>query len=750
MATLILGSVGSALGGPLGGFAGAAIGGLIDNLVLFPLLFPKPTIEGPRIDDRSIQVASEGSDSKWVIGGLNRIAGTVRWKSDLKEVKTTKKVGGIFGGGQKITSYSYFVDVAIHICDTDDLPGSKVFDVSKVWAMSKVIYDEGPTTEYESITFYLGDQTDADPLIESAEGTGKTPSFKKTCYAVIKNLALANYGNQLPLMTFLVRQNPVLHLSEAVELILGRYGYDSADYDVSSLTDCFNGMAVSGNQSGADVLDPLAISYGLFIQEVNGTLVAKKRGDEHRIDVDESSLVTKTEVEDGNDTQNSPRSVTVTYTSTDNDLQAGSVVSRKLRNGSEDSLSMDLPITFSSVQARQIANRVLFASTMERQKASTSLPPSLLYVAPGDILAIGSDEIYVAESTRGANYVTEVSGVLTAPEIYAQNGVARSSSGSGTTFPSELDSLVIDAPAMSEDQLEDIGVYVVAYSDPWRRAQHYISADGSTYELSTEIFSKGTFGSALRVPDEGPTGLWDELNTITIEVHYGTPTSCSELECLNGTNRVLIRHPSGEWECIGFQNVTDKGNSQYELSRLLRGLRGTEHLVIGHSHGSDAVIVDDTVEFTSTGTSSINSTLYSKIVPAGAIVSEWDASTSVLKGRTKKPFSPYDIAGTYDVSDNLTITWARRSKKFVGPFNSAPLSSDENPLTYYLEFRRGGEESDPVRVVTTTTASYTYSSADMTTDGFNPSDPDNLVNVWIYQVSSEVGLGTPGKKIITR
>lgn len=116
MAVIALALVGGAIGTAVGGTAaiafgitagaigtavGAAVGGYLDSQYIIPALFSKgdQSYVGPRIDDLSIQTASEGSPIKRVYGVKNKVAGTVIWISDLIEESTTQSSGGGKGGG---------------------------------------------------------------------------------------------------------------------------------------------------------------------------------------------------------------------------------------------------------------------------------------------------------------------------------------------------------------------------------------------------------------------------------------------------------------------------------------------------------------------------------------------------------------------------------------------------------------------------------------------------------------------------
>lgn len=126
MATIVFGVIGayvSSLGGFWAIVAGtviAAAGAYIDSQIVFPAIFGKPEIDnrGPAIDDLSIQTGTEGASINFCLGALTRVAGNVIWMSDLiEEVTTTSQGGKGGGGGVDVTERTYFVHVAVGVCE---------------------------------------------------------------------------------------------------------------------------------------------------------------------------------------------------------------------------------------------------------------------------------------------------------------------------------------------------------------------------------------------------------------------------------------------------------------------------------------------------------------------------------------------------------------------------------------------------------------------------------------------------------
>lgn len=204
-----------AVGVPLGYAIGTALGGYVDP--------PKgPTIEGPRLQDLNVQIASLGAPMGRIYGTVG-LHGNVIWVegNEIREVVRKQKQGGKGGGGSTVKTYSYFGTFAVALCE------GPVDGIRRVWIGNDLVYNSGSTqlgtiiasnsafknlgffdkmgyfltgqgNKGISFAFYRGthDQ-DVDPRIEADLGVGRTPAFRGTAYIVFYDLPLERYGNTL-------------------------------------------------------------------------------------------------------------------------------------------------------------------------------------------------------------------------------------------------------------------------------------------------------------------------------------------------------------------------------------------------------------------------------------------------------------------------------------------------------------------------------------------------------------------------
>ncbi|WP_313919878.1 phage tail protein, partial [Tahibacter sp.] len=175
---------------------GMTLGGLIDP--------PKgPVVNGPRLDDLSVQTSTYGAVIPRVYGTVT-VNGNVFWLENnrLKETVTKKKSGGK-GGGSKTTtrSYTYSATFAVGLCK------GPIVGVRRIWIGPDLIYDAGssdPNTIAASnaaasgFRLYTGTDTQAaDARMQATLGVANTPAWRGLAYLVFYDLALARYANSL-------------------------------------------------------------------------------------------------------------------------------------------------------------------------------------------------------------------------------------------------------------------------------------------------------------------------------------------------------------------------------------------------------------------------------------------------------------------------------------------------------------------------------------------------------------------------
>lgn len=231
-------STGQALGGVVGGVVGAFIGGPAGALQGFSIGMsiggvldpPKgPTVEGPRLSDKSIQTSTYGTMLPRFYGTIG-VSGNITWleNNQLKETVRKKKSGGK-GGGSTTTTKIYTYSATFFL----SLGLGPIAGIRRIWCSDKLIYNAG-SDDLETIIasnqaatgfrVYLGtDDQLPDPRYEADVGVGNASAYRGEAYIAFYDFQLADFGNTLQGAQFKVEvvtvedaYSPATVLSDAI------------------------------------------------------------------------------------------------------------------------------------------------------------------------------------------------------------------------------------------------------------------------------------------------------------------------------------------------------------------------------------------------------------------------------------------------------------------------------------------------------------------------------------------------------
>jgi hypothetical protein len=291
MATLVLQAAGAVVGGlaggPFGAAVGRALGGLAGAAIDTSLLAgrEKPRfVEGPRLKDMPGLTSTEGAPIPRVYGRA-RIGGELIWATRFQEVANTTvertgtsggKGGGSRGSKTVTTTYSYFANLAIGLCE------GPIGFVRRVWADGREL---DLTTLAMRVHRGLDDQ-DPDPLILAKEGAENAPAYRDLAYVVFERLALGDFGNRVPQFSFEVVR-PIDGLGSMIRAVCLIPGASEFGYDVVPVRQSLGlGSTLAENrhqlQAGTDVLASLDALQALCPNLKRVSVVVSWFGDDLR------------------------------------------------------------------------------------------------------------------------------------------------------------------------------------------------------------------------------------------------------------------------------------------------------------------------------------------------------------------------------------------------------------------------------------------------------------------------------------
>lgn len=650
MATLLLTAVGTLIGGPIGGAIGALAGQQIDQAVI-----GSPTRKGPRLKELAVQTSSYGVAIPRHYGRM-RVAGSVIWATELKEQR--EKSGG--GKGRpKVVSYSYSTSFAVA------LASRPIRAVGRIWADGTLLRGAAEDLKVAgALRIHTGEgDQERDPVIAAAEGAGQSPAFRGIAYAVFEDLALADFGNRIPSLTFEV-------FADDGAVALTRIVGDAVpELGVTQTADAVLGYSVESGSAAALVeaigeLVPLAcVSQGESL-----SLRPAAPGSEAALLLPEVLAI-----HEGSD--GAPRSgvshqrerrpvrhdAAVRYYDVDRDYQPGVQRARGQSHAGQPS-TLDFPAALDAAGARSYADRTALQAARPRETATYRVSQADARTAPGSQVAVpGLGGRWLVETWEFDSAGIEL-GLRRLPA--AGLAVAGAADSGRANLPPDLAVqptrlAAFELPWDGTGASSTVSLFAaVSGSAGWSGAALFaVRPDDSLNALGPSGRNRATLGTlAVPLPPASPL-VADQLNALEIELVAPdlALSSVSTAQLAAGANRALI----GE-ELIQFARAESLGASRWRLSGLLRGRGGTEWAIAGHAAGKRFVLLDDAP--VALDPIVVGDPAYARIAAMGLADVSPVIAPIVLPGASLRPLSP--VHGVLESlgDGSLALCWVRRAR----------------------------------------------------------------------------------------
>jgi hypothetical protein len=306
--------------------------------------------------------------------------------------------------------------------------------------------------------------------------------------------------------------------------------------------------------------------------------------------------------------------------------------------------------------------------------------------------------------------------------------------------------VIIDGLPFSSDQ-DQPGVWVGAYTE---------SDDELLYDLSISYDEGTTFNSVYSdyaslpaaycltaLATTGSDAVIDYTSVLTIDVLCGTfeTVTLAELLADETTNTYFYGSERG-WEIIRVLQWVDNGNGTFSSNGVIRGYKGTAHLVSGHEIGDMLYAANENLVRVNLDPDKINSNIMFSISSGN----DDDVATSstieyYYDAAGRLPLPVINVTGRRLSNNDWYFTWTRQSRIGIELVDYSDVQQDESTEQYNLYIINTASNNVVVRTITVTdTTVATYTSAQQVTDfGSNRT----TLSVAIAKVSSVVGIGTP-------
>jgi hypothetical protein len=646
MATLVLTTLGTALGGPIGGALGSIIGQSIDRN-----LFGPPARRGPRLGDLSVQTSSYGTPIARIYGRM-RVAGTVVWATDLREEEVV--AGGGKGAAGTIT-YAYSASFAVALSSR---PAQLI---GRIWADGKLLRgSNGSFKTKVKHRFYPGSEAQAvDPLIASIEGAGGSPAFRGMALAVFEDMALADYGNRIPSLTFELIADEQAPRVEAVISDISGGVIDEGGDDRT-----IGGFAALGSDRRS-ALETLVDLWGGTYRDdgskirrspSDGSVVAIGGAREAGCIVEGDEPVPRIEREQ-EAAEALPSALTIEYYDPERDYQAGQMRAT-LATGGRSQRRIDSASAMDASTAKSLASDALARRWAGRDRVTLRLAPSFMALRPGQLVAIsGVPGRYRVEAVTLDGFIA----VVEARRIPTGRSSLAADHGRSNLDPDlaigQSIPVLLDLPAIGIGDADAFGVTLA------------IGSDGRFKPTATTIEANGQPFAALRVDRAAIVGVAASVLAIanpnlidaanSVDVHLSNPQAllyhADDAALAMGANAMAIGK-----EIVQFGRALALGGGAFRLSGLLRGRRGSEWAVAGHAVGEPIVLLDPAT----LSTVRMDPAMIGAVVAVrayGVADDEGNPPTATLQsnGESLRPMSPCHLEAWVS-EESCNVNWVAR------------------------------------------------------------------------------------------
>lgn len=696
-----------------------------------------------KVEDYSeIVGALTGAAQGFMIGGpVGAVAGAI--------------IGGLFGAATPDQKYYTYSDT-LGLLLADRVNDDPVEGVTKLWANGKLIFNSSESTllassldgdgkliyrkygknrYFKSLTIY-GGHTDqpVDPVLAAA--VQEESGYPFICYVVIEDLQLADFGNSVPPVEVLTSVKTGQTVADAVELMCAPAGIDY-EHDISSVSlidRTLRGYQVNSEITCFDAMKPLLPAFAFDVGEVAGQLRFNNRSQSLRATIDPDHMGAyvygdsppeKLSFRRATDLE-LPQETSLTFIDPDRDYQVNTATSSRSEGNAKSNVSTSIAVVMTADEGASAAALMHWDAWLGRTQANFTLTDAWIGLETGLAYAINYADRYIpyriTRKTRGANGIIEV-------EALSDESVTYTASEPGTsgTMPPEESTqfadmrlVLMDMPITADDH-DDYGFYIAQAGTEsyWTRGAIQASSDGTTFVTIIDQPGSAVIGDVTGTLAAGTTtGLDDTLDTTSVLtvvlLHSGmTLESATDTELDNWKNFAFVGK-DGLGEYIQFKTATYISGTIWQLTNLRRGRKGTDHAISTHASGEEFALLGGSGVFriVYSDTSQWGEELTFRGVTLHQDEDDADEQTFTNTGEGKRPYSPVNVEGTWDGSNNLTATFDSRSR-----LNAGGLGIDDN-----AEWEVQITNATPDRNITLTAETFSYSAADQTSDGITPGD----------------------------
>ncbi|AHD00847.1 baseplate multidomain protein megatron [Leisingera methylohalidivorans] len=539
-------------------------------------------------------------------------------------------------------------------------------------------------------------------------------------------------------------------LASVVEEVCHRAGL--YDIDVSQLYGVVHGLVTPDVAEARTVLQPLMLRHGFDAVERGGLLMFRMRKGsgaerlalEHLAESDE--LGGTTELSRAGAAELAGR-VRLRFTEWGGDHAVGSVEAVLPDEATHSVSQNELPLALTRAEARQVVSRWLAESRISRDIARFSLPPSMLHLGAGDVVALpleGGEQLYRIDRVEQAE-AQMVEAVRIEPGVYDLAAVAEELPG-GKAFaaPGPVLPLFMDLPLMRGNEVPH-APHLAVTAEAWPGSVAvYGSGEDENYALEQVVAARQVVGVTQTPLLAAAAGRWDLGADLQVKLISGALESRTAEAVLNGANAAAIGDGTpGNWELFQFREAELIAPQTYLLRGRLRGQQGTDALMPdAWPAGSYAVLLDGSPVQMELAPEQRRRLRHYRIGPARRALEDpsYVHLQESFDGIGLRPYAPVHLRLDGALGADISAAWIRRTRIEGDSWELEDVPLGEEVESYRIRVMRGGTV---LREAAAATPEWSYPAAAQAEDGVLAGDI-----LEVAQRSARFGAGPAARAVL--
>ncbi|MBZ6076419.1 baseplate multidomain protein megatron [Microvirga puerhi] len=458
-----------------------------------------------------------------------------------------------------------------------------------------------------------------------------------------------------------------------------------------------DGYVIDRPMSARGALEPLMRLFGVDVVASGGGMTWRGRGGRAVLTLDAGDLILDDKTPSLKLTRaqetDLPQQVEIGYTDGEGDYRRAAVASRRLSGASRREARADSAVVTRRGEVQRLADAWLQDFWAGRESAEFELSPRRIDVEPGDVVSVPTDSgMKLHRVVRIADGPTRrITTRAVEPAVFETPGASIPKLPRRPPIvPGKPLVVTLDLPVSTTDPTPL--QYMAIAASPWPGAMTiWRSYDGASFTPLQFADLPAVIGTTLAKLEPGPIWRWDPATSLEVEISSGSLSSISDDEALAGGNLFAVKGPDGRWEILSAARAEMTGERRFRLSRLLRGLAGTEAEARRPvPAGALVVRLDEALVPLTSDPGDLGRIAIYRVGPAGRDHADPSVASLTATPVTEalKPLSPVHVSARRE-EGGIRLAWLRRTRRDGDAWEPVDVPLGEATEHYEIDILSG-------------------------------------------------------------